>query len=50
MAAHIDAARALLADAAPVGRKFDFLMQEFLREANTLLSKSQDIALTPSGA
>ncbi|MFZ1470162.1 MAG: YicC/YloC family endoribonuclease [Paracoccaceae bacterium] len=47
--AHIAAARALLADTAPVGRKFDFLMQEFLREANTLLSKSQDIDLTRAG-
>jgi len=49
LAAHIKAARALLGDPAPVGRKFDFLMQEFLREANTLLSKSQDIALTQVG-
>ena len=49
LAAHIKAARALLVDTAPVGRKFDFLMQEFLREANTLLSKSQDIALTQVG-
>ncbi len=49
LTAHIDASRALLADKAPVGRKFDFLMQEFLREANTLLSKSQDLALTRTG-
>ncbi|PTE14785.1 YicC/YloC family endoribonuclease [Pseudogemmobacter blasticus] len=49
LGAHIAAARALLADAAPVGRKFDFLMQEFLREANTLLSKAQDIDLTRVG-
>jgi uncharacterized protein (TIGR00255 family) len=49
LGAHIAAARALLADSAPVGRKFDFLMQEFLREANTLLSKSQDIDLTRTG-
>jgi uncharacterized protein (TIGR00255 family) len=47
--AHVDAARGLLADSAPVGRKFDFLMQEFLREANTLLSKAQDIDLTRTG-
>jgi len=32
-----------------VGRKFDFLMQEFMREANTLCSKAQDIALTRIG-
>ena len=49
LAAHIAAARVLLADSVPVGRRFDFLMQEFLREANTLLSKSQDIALTQVG-
>lgn len=49
LTAHVAAARALLADTAPVGRKFDFLMQEFLREANTLLSKSQDLALTRTG-
>jgi uncharacterized protein (TIGR00255 family) len=49
LGAHVAAARALWADPAPVGRKFDFLMQEFLREANTLLSKSQDKALTRVG-
>lgn len=49
LGAHIAAARGLLADPAPVGRKFDFLMQEFLREANTLLSKSQDRELTRIG-
>lgn len=47
--AHVAAARALLAQTVPVGRKFDFLMQEFLREANTLLSKSQDRELTRIG-
>ncbi|WP_151720435.1 YicC/YloC family endoribonuclease [Gemmobacter serpentinus] len=47
--AHIAAARALLAETGPVGRKFDFLMQEFMREANTLCSKAQDIALTRIG-
>ncbi|MBL4807427.1 MAG: YicC family protein [Rhodobacteraceae bacterium] len=47
--AHIDAARLLLADAKPVGRKFDFLMQEFNREANTLCSKSGSTALTAIG-
>jgi uncharacterized protein (TIGR00255 family) len=49
LAAHVEAARALLAEAGPVGRKFDFLMQEFMREANTLCSKSQDIQLTRIG-
>lgn len=47
--AHVGAARALLADAAPVGRKFDFLSQEFSREANTLCSKSGSSALTALG-
>ncbi|MDO8884410.1 MAG: YicC/YloC family endoribonuclease [Pseudotabrizicola sp.] len=49
LAAHIDAARTLLADTGPVGRKFDFLMQEFMREANTLCAKAQALALTRIG-
>lgn len=49
LTAHIAAARALLAQGGPVGRKFDFLAQEFNREANTLCSKSGDIALTRIG-
>lgn len=47
--AHITAARALLSDSAPVGRKFDFLTQEFVREANTLCSKSGSARLTAIG-
>lgn len=46
---HIDAAKALLEDSGAVGRKFDFLMQEFNREANTLCSKSQSTDLTAVG-
>jgi uncharacterized protein (TIGR00255 family) len=38
--AHVAAARALLADPGPVGRRLDFLLQEFNREANTLLAKA----------
>ena len=49
LAAHIGQARKLLAGPGAVGRKLDFLMQEFNREANTLCSKSQDIALTEIG-
>ena len=49
LSAHVAAARALLAEAGPVGRKFDFLMQEFMREANTLCSKAQSLALTRIG-
>ncbi|MBY6115737.1 YicC family protein [Mameliella alba] len=47
--AHIAAARALLQAEGAVGRKFDFLMQEFNREANTLCSKSGDTRLTSAG-
>lgn len=47
---HVEAARELLAaEGEPVGRKFDFLAQEFNREANTLCSKSSDTALTRIG-
>ena len=52
LTAHIAQARSLLAEARadnPVGRKFDFLCQEFNREANTLCSKSADIELTRIG-
>jgi uncharacterized protein (TIGR00255 family) len=47
--AHIDAARMLLAEGGPIGRRFDFLCQEFNREANTLCSKSADLELTRIG-
>lgn len=47
--AHVEAANDLLQSAEPVGRKLDFLMQEFNREANTLCSKSQHKALTRIG-
>jgi uncharacterized protein (TIGR00255 family) len=47
--AHVAAARDLLTKGGAIGRKFDFLMQEFNREANTLCSKSQDAALTAIG-
>jgi uncharacterized protein (TIGR00255 family) len=46
---HIQAARLLLAEAAPIGRRLDFLVQEFNREANTLCSKSASILLTATG-
>ncbi|WP_426956549.1 YicC/YloC family endoribonuclease [Muricoccus radiodurans] len=46
LGAHVEAARALLAEAAPVGRKLEFLTQEFGREANTLSAKSGSLALT----
>lgn len=47
--AHVDAARDLVAQKGPMGRKFDFLTQEFNREANTLCSKSGSTALTAIG-
>ncbi|MDC0737290.1 YicC family protein [Cognatishimia sp. SS12] len=47
--AHVAAARDLMAQGSPIGRKLDFLMQEFNREANTLCSKAQNIALTQVG-
>ena len=47
--AHVDEARRLLASGDAVGRKLDFLAQEFNREANTLCSKSSDVALTRLG-
>jgi len=47
--AHVTAARDLLAKGGAIGRKFDFLMQEFNREANTLCSKAQNSDLTATG-
>ncbi|KPA22559.1 hypothetical protein shim_08450 [Shimia sp. SK013] len=47
--AHVGAARTLLATEGPIGRKLDFLMQEFNREANTLCSKAQSVDLTQIG-
>ncbi len=47
--AHIEAARDFLGKKEPVGRKLDFLCQELNREANTLCSKSQGLALTHAG-
>ena len=49
LAAHVDAARELLDQGGAVGRKLDFLCQEFNREANTLCSKSADVELTRIG-
>lgn len=47
--AHVAAARALLSEPGPVGRKLDFLTQEFNREANTLCSKAGFAPLTAVG-
>jgi len=47
--AHAQEAHTLMASKDAVGRKLDFLAQEFNREANTLCSKSSDIQLTRIG-
>jgi len=49
LAAHIEAAHALLKAGEGAGRKLDFLTQEFVREANTLCSKSASVPLTRIG-
>jgi uncharacterized protein (TIGR00255 family) len=49
LTSHVQAARTLLAGEAAVGRRLDFLTQEFMREANTLCSKSATTALTAIG-
>lgn len=49
LTAHVEAARELLDQGGAVGRKLDFLCQEFNREANTLCSKSADVELTRIG-
>ncbi|MGE0284610.1 MAG: YicC/YloC family endoribonuclease [Rhizobiaceae bacterium] len=46
---HVASARILLAQGGPVGRKLDFLAQEFNRESNTLCSKSNAAAVTAIG-
>ena len=46
---HVQEARRLLGSGDAIGRKLDFLSQEFNRETNTLCSKSTDIALTRIG-
>lgn len=49
LVAHVAAARDLLSSQGAVGRKLDFLTQEFNREANTLCSKAADVELTRIG-
>lgn len=46
---HVAGARELLADSQPAGRKFEFLAQEFQREANTLCAKSNAAEITRIG-
>jgi uncharacterized protein (TIGR00255 family) len=47
--AHVAAANELMESDQPVGRKFEFLAQEFNREANTLCSKASDIEISRTG-
>jgi uncharacterized protein (TIGR00255 family) len=49
IASHIAQAREMLRKGGPVGRRLDFLSQEFHREVNTCCSKSNDIELTNTG-
>ena len=46
---HVAAARKLVREGGPVGRRLDFLAQEFNREANTLCSKANAVELTAIG-
>lgn len=46
---HVQASRELLENGGPVGRKLDFLAQEFNRESNTICSKSNASAVTAAG-
>nr|CAD6611335.1 YicC family protein [Rhizobium sp. TCK] len=47
--AHVTATRDLLGKGGPVGRRLDFLAQEFNRESNTICSKSNSSAVTAAG-
>jgi uncharacterized protein (TIGR00255 family) len=49
LGAHVAAVRGLLDQGGAIGRRLDFLCQEFNREANTLCSKADDLALTNLG-
>jgi uncharacterized protein (TIGR00255 family) len=49
IASHVAQARELIEKGGPIGRRLDFLSQEFHREVNTCCSKSNDIELTNTG-
>ena len=49
LAAHVAQARSLIEQGGAIGRRLDFLAQEFNREANTLCSKANDLELTNIG-
>ena len=46
---HIEAMKAALLEGGSVGRKLDFIAQEMNREANTILSKASDLAISDTG-
>jgi uncharacterized protein (TIGR00255 family) len=46
LTAHVAQAREMISSGGAIGRRLDFLCQEFNREANTLGSKSADLSLT----
>lgn len=49
IASHVAQTREMIGKGGPVGRRLDFLAQEFNREVNTCCSKSNDIELTNTG-
>jgi uncharacterized protein (TIGR00255 family) len=49
LAAHVEQAKAMVRTGGPIGRRLDFLAQEFNRESNTLCSKANDLELTNIG-
>ena len=49
IASHVSQAREMIGKGGPVGRRLDFLAQEFNREVNTCCSKSNDLELTNTG-
>jgi uncharacterized protein (TIGR00255 family) len=49
IASHVAQAREMIRKGGPVGRRLDFLAQEFNREVNTCCSKSNDLELTNTG-
>ena len=49
MKSHIENMKEILAEGGNVGRKLDFMTQEMNREANTILSKSNDLKISNCG-
>jgi uncharacterized protein (TIGR00255 family) len=49
IASHVSQAREMIGKGGPIGRRLDFLAQEFNREVNTCCSKSNDLELTNTG-